>query len=321
MKINSKIINALKKSSVVAIFVHINPDGDCLGSASALCEALQLLNKKVDIYCDDLISENYAFIKHINKVNSAKYSNYDLAIALDSSEIHRIGKYSELFKKIKNTIKIDHHQTREDYGNINVVEPVSSTCLILYYYITELLGELNDDIACSLYAGIACDTGSFLHSNTTYLEHEVAGKLLKYNFDLENLNYNLFKKTTLNQIKLFMIAYANLKFYSDNKIAVITISKKDFDITKTKKSDAGGIVNIAVNIEGVRVGIALCEEKKGLCSCSFRSNSSVDVSKIAEQFGGGGHKKSSGCNIFGHINTVTKKVVDACNLQINNKEK
>lgn len=318
MKINNSVIDALKNSNNVAIFVHINPDGDCLGSASALKEALLKLNKTADIYCDDeMISSNYNFIKHVTEINKPQNTNYDLAVAVDCSDLNRLGKLSELFKSIKNTIKIDHHKTQDNFAKINIIEHVSSCCLILYYYLNELLNkEFNEHIACSLYAGIASDTGSFLHSNTTYLEHEIAGRLLKYNFNLEELNYMLFKRRSLEQIMLLKIAYNNIKFYSDNKIAIIYLTKKDFTSTNTKRSDTTGITDIVTNIDGVQVGVTISEERKGLFSCSFRSKGNVDVSLVAEKFGGGGHERAAGCNIFGHLNTVIKKITDACSSQL-----
>lgn len=317
MKVNNSVINTLKNSNHVAIFVHINPDGDCLGSASALKEALITLNKTADIYCDDeVVSGNYQFLKHIANINKPQHTNYDLAVAVDCSDLNRLGKRAELFKSISKTIKIDHHKTQDNFAQINIIEHVSSCCLILYYYLKELVGELNDNIACSLYAGIASDTGSFLHSNTTYLEHEIAGELLKFNFDLEQLNYMLFKRRSLEQIMLLKIAYSNIKFFSDNKIAMIYLTKKDFTNTNTKRNDTAGFTDIVANIEGVQVGVTISEERKGLFSCSFRSKGTLDVSEVAEKFGGGGHERAAGCNIFGHLNTVIKKIIDACNSQL-----
>ncbi len=311
MKINYDVINKIKNSKNIAIFIHVNPDGDCIGAASAFKECLNLMNKEADIYCDDEVTDRYLFIKHMKEIKSPKLEKYDLGVALDCSDLNRLGKHAALFKSIKDTIKIDHHSTKEDFAGINVVEPVSSTCLMLYYYILELIEKLNGDIACSLYAGISTDTGSFLHSNTTYLEHVVAAELLKYDFNLENLNYMLFKRKTLNQVALLRFMYNNIKFYCNNKLAIITFDLKDLNMTNACKSDTLGFADFACNIEGVEIGVTICEEKKGLYSCSFRSGAKYNVNVIAEQFGGGGHARAAGCNIFGHSNTVEKKIIDA----------
>ena len=206
MQVNQKIIDELKNCNNVAIFTHVNPDGDCLGSASALKQALVKLNKTADIYCHDNASENYLFIKHIDKLNQPQNTNYDLAVAVDCSDLQRLGKYADLFKSIPKTIKIDHHKTNDNFAEINeVVATSSSVCLMMYYYILQLT-ELDGEIANALFAGISSDTGSFMHSSTTSLEHLVASELLKYDFNLELLNYNLFKKRTFSQIKLLKIS-------------------------------------------------------------------------------------------------------------------
>ena len=311
MVINNTIINKLKDSKNVAIFTHVNPDGDCLGSASALKQALVKMGKTADIYCgDQTISENYLFIKYIDLVNKPQNKNYDLAVAVDCSDLNRLGKTAEIFKSIKNSIKIDHHKTQENFAQVNEVVTVSSTCLILYDYLKELV-ELDGDIACALFAGISSDTGSFIHSNTTSLEHLIASELLKYEFDLENLNYNLFKKRSLNQILLLKLAYNSLRFYSNNRVAIVTLNMRDYQSTHTTRADAIGTTEIAVNIQDVEMGVTISEERKGLFSCSFRSKGNVDVSLVAQTFGGGGHERAAGCNIFGHAGTVTKKIVDA----------
>jgi phosphoesterase RecJ-like protein len=202
-----------------------------------------------------------------------------------------------------------------NFAKINVVEPLSSTCLLLYYYIKQLV-EFNDNIACSLYSGMASDTGCFMHSNTTYLEHEICAELTKYNFDLFMVNFNLFKRKTIQQVNLQKIAFNNLKFYLDGKLAIISLSLKDFQITKSIKNDTTGFPDYLAGIDNVLVGVIISEEKKGLFTCSFRSSSNVDVSLIAESFGGGGHAKAAGCNVFGHLNTVIKKIVLAVEKEV-----
>lgn len=309
MKINKEAINMIKNSNNVAIFVHIKPDGDCLGCASALKEALLQLGKKVDIYCDDEVPSNFMFLAHINDVNKPLISenDYDLAIAVDASDLKRIGKYAELFKSIKNSIKFDHHKTIENFATINIVEPTSSACLILYYYILQF-AKINKEIACALYAGISSDTGCYVHTNTTSEDHYVSAKLIDYGFDLNQANYYLFKLRTKPQIMLAQVAFNSLQFLQDGKLAILSITEKDFKETNTSQKDTFFLPDIVINIEGVKVGVAISEEKNGLFRCSFRSVGDYDVSLLAQIFGGGGHKNASGCNIFGHLPTVIKKI-------------
>lgn len=324
IKVNQSVLSEIENNNNIALFTHVNPDGDCLGSASALKEAILVKypNKTVDIFNDDNIPQSFLFLKHIN--NIIKYSDkvYDLAIALDSSDLNRLGKSGEVFKRAVKTIKIDHHKSNDEFANINVQETaLSSNCLILYYYITQMLSDLTCDIACSLYTGIATDTGCFTHSNTTHLEHLVAGELTKHSFDLEKTNYYLFKYKTLNQVNLHKIALNNLKFYLDGKLAIVHLSEKDYKATNSVKNDSSGLSEFVSSIEGVLVGVTISEERKGLFRCSFRSKNNVDVDMVAKQFGGGGHKYAAGCNAFGYLNTVITKIVSATSHEINNSTK
>lgn len=310
MKTNNDIVNTLKQTNRVAIFIHTNPDGDCLGAASALKQALVLLNKSVDIFSDSVVSENYNFIKYIKDIRyDENVEGFDLHVALDCSDLKRLAKYDKYFNKIENTIMIDHHKTSEQFAKLCHVESsMSSACLILYYYVQQLC-PINKEIAEALYAGISSDTGCFIHSNTTSLEHKVAAELIEYGFDLDNANQMLFKYTTLAKFELNKRALAGAEFFADGKIGLLKLTKKDLIETKADISDTTGLVNQITNVNCCEIGAIIYEEQRGLFRCSLRSKNDIDVSLIAKEFGGGGHAKASGCNIFGCLNTVKNKLI------------
>ena len=318
MKINNDIVKTLKESNKVAIFIHTNPDGDCLGGASALKQALVLLNKTVDIFSDSKVSENYSFIKYVNEIRyDENVAGYDLHVAVDCSDLKRLAKYDKYFNTIDNTIVIDHHKTSEKYSRLSHVESgMSSVCLILYYYIKELCG-LNMEIAQSLYAGISSDTGCFIHSNTTSLEHLVAAELIDYGIDLDYANQMLFKYTTLAKFELNKRALAGAEFFADGKIGLIKLTKQDLIQSHAELNDTTGLVNQITNVNCCEIGVIIYEQEHGLFRCSLRSKNSVDVSAIAQEFGGGGHERAAGCNIFGCLNTVKKKIVSVCQKYLN----
>ena len=313
MLIPNELLDLLKNSTNVAIFSHVRPDGDCLGSASALKSTLEKLGKNVDLYCDCILSENYSFIKHLDVLNKPNCLEYDLAVAVDCSDLARLGEYSDIFQKVKNTIKIDHHKTYADFANVNFVEHVGSTCEILYFVIKELGVEIDSDIACALYAGVSSDTGCFMHNNTTSNAHKIAGELLEVGFDLDKANYNLFKRRTVGQINLLKTALNNMRFIANNRVAISYLTLRDFKVNNTRNTETYGIVNTLVDIDSVDIGILISEDKPNLYTCSFRSKGNVDVSLICQEFGGGGHLNASGCNIFGGYNNVIDKIEKVIN--------
>lgn len=317
MQINKLVIEKIQNCKTVAIFVHTKPDGDCLGSACAMYLALTKLGKKVDLYSEHEPMENFKFMPGIENFNEIKYKEYDLALALDCADEKRMGICAETFKKCKYKISIDHHFTHDTgFANLVINSQVSSTCIMLVDYIKALGVEITPDIAMNLYCGIATDTGGFIHSNTTAWEHIVVGELIKTNFNLELANTMLFKSKTLEQFNLTRLALNNTKFYFDNKVAITYLTKKDFVATNASNQDTMGIVNLVSNISTCEIGVCISEDKNNLYSVSFRSKGKTDVSRIASVFGGGGHVKASGCNIFGNLNSVIEKILNACKAEL-----
>lgn len=312
INIDASVLEAIKKSENIAIVTHIRPDADALGSSSALKLALEALGKKADIFCDSDIATTYNFIKYACLVNKPKLSLYDTYISLDCADEGRLGKYATNFKKCANSINIDHHITNTNFANVNFVREVSSTGEILYYVINQLGVELNTDIANSLYAAISSDTGCFQHNNTTANVHRIVAHLMEYEINISIANYYLFKRRTLEQVQLLQLALKNLKFFENNRIALIYLREEDFKACNIKNPTTDGLVDIAINIENVEVGILISEIKPNLFSCSLRRKDKVDVSEIAKVFGGGGHAFAAGCNIFGTYKSVTKKLIKAC---------
>lgn len=311
IKIDVSLLDAIKNSNNVAIVTHIRPDADALGSSSALKMMLQQLGKKADIFCDSEISNTYDFIKHVSSVNKPKLTVYDTYISLDCADEDRLGKHITEFKKCANSINIDHHITNTNFANINFVKEVSSTGEIIYFLLKQLNLQLNPDIATSLYAAIASDTGCFQHNNTTAQVHKIVAELMLNNIDISTVNYYLFKRRTLEQVQLYQIALKNLRFYEKNKISLIFLRNEDFLECNIESRDNIGIVDIAINIEDVEVGILISELKPKTFTCSLRGNGSIDVSEIAKEFGGGGHSFAAGCRIFGTYKTVANKLVKA----------
>jgi len=307
MTINNDILNVLKESNNVAICCHIKPDADCLGSASALKSALIQMGKTADIFCDSVVSDNFSFLPHIKDVNPVM-GVYDLVVAVDCADASRVGRYISLFKENENSISIDHHMFgAEKYSKYSLVEDLSSTALILYYLFKQMEIEITEDIAVALYAGMASDTGGFLHSNTTAELHTVVGEVMQVILDVTEINYYLFKKRTKGQMELLKTMLNNLKFICDNKVAISYLTSRDFERTGTLDSETYGLVDFCTNIEGVEIGILISEKSKNLYSCSLRGRNR-NVSIIASHFGGGGHKFASGCNIFGGYKSIIDKL-------------
>ena len=310
---DEKIFDYLNSSETVAIFTHIRPDGDCLGSALALGIALEKEGKKVDYYCPSQINESFMFLPNIKRFNKPKLKKYDLAIAVDSSDLKRLSQTGEIFCSAKKSIKIDHHISEENYAELNYVYRLPSTCEIIYDLLKQMKLPITKDIALALYSGVSSDTGCFIHSNTTSNTHKVASELIDLGADFYKANYWLFKYKTLGQVELIKCAYNNMSFLENGKIVFVYVKIKDLEKCKLTNLDSYILVDNFVGIQGVDLTVVLTEDTPNFYFVSFRGNDKIRCDKIANVFGGGGHINASGCKIRGTIQNIKNRIIKAYN--------
>jgi phosphoesterase RecJ-like protein len=297
----------------IALFTHIRPDGDALGSMNGFALALKKTGLQVDCYCDSEIPPLLSFLPNIHNVqNGAIEQDYDMMMSVDCADELRLGKYKEPFLKHSFTVNIDHHMTNTNYAKVNIIKNTSSSCELVFEVIKSLGIALDDDIALNLYVGTITDTGHFTQANTTSGAHFAAGELIKYNIDIEYLSQKLFKEISKEKLMLIKDCIADMRFYCDDKMSLIGINhdmlkRYDLDIVETE-----GIINYAINIRGVLIGICLTESAKNSYKVSLRSKNSVNVADVAAMFGGGGHLQAAGFMINGCYEDVIERIIRAC---------
>ncbi len=281
----------------ILILTHENPDGDALGSAMALYLFLKKKGKDVTVGCKDRIPHFLDFIPHSEEVVSLPDGRfYDIGIIVDSAGFYRAGTEVKVAKRIR----IDHHVGGEFYGRYDYIDPKAPATASLIYELISAWdeSEIDKDIATCIYAGLATDTGFFRYSNTNEYTFELAKKLVHWGAD-PNYVYRMFaERESLGKMKLISKVLETLTLYEDGLVAGITIFDRFFKETGTEYSDSEGLVNYPRSLEGVEVAFALIEKPdEGIWKVSLRSKVNVDVSKIAERLGGGGHKYASGAKI------------------------
>ena len=294
MSVLDSIKEKIENANSILILTHENPDGDAIGSSIGFMHGLKKLDKKVDVYIPEL-SRVYDFLPGYEEVKTELTGNeeYDLCIALDSSDVERLGVGKEWFKKIGNTIVIDHHITNQNFGDANYVNAVaSSTCQNIIVILAALEVAINKDMATCIYSGMLTDTGGFRY-NVQSETFEFAGMLLETGVDIAKIYRRLFDETTEARTRLLARALDRLEILENGKIAYTYITGKDFEELHNEDGDQENIVNYGRNIAGVEVSIFI-REKDGRYKVSLRSNDFVDVSRIAAKYAGGGHIKAAG---------------------------
>ena len=301
----------------ILILTHENPDGDALGSAMALYLFLKKKGKNVTVGCKDKIPHFLDFIPHSEEVVSLPDGRfYDVGIIVDSAGFYRAGTEVKVAQKIR----IDHHVGGEFYGRYDYIDPRAPATASLIYELISAWdeSEIDKDIATCIYAGLATDTGFFRYSNTDEYTFELARKLVHWGAD-PNYVYRMFaERESVGKMKLISKVLETLTLYEDGLVAGITIFDRFFKETGTEYSDSEGLVNYPRSIEGVEVAFALIEKPdEGVWKVSLRSKVSVDVSKIAERLGGGGHKYASGAKIkVGSYEEALEKLLSEIHKQL-----
>ena len=318
MKINNelykKIADEINIASNIAIFSHINPDGDTLGCSLGLYAYLKKLGKNVAVFVDDTPRGKLGFLPNYDKINNEKIEKADLSIAVDTSDEDRIGVgLIKKFYKAKNTICIDHHKTNTHFAKTTLYEPASATCEIIYKLLCFMNEDLiDDDIAMCLTAGIITDSGGFHFNSTTPQTHEIVGKMYKYNIDISDLIYKLIREEKENVFNLKNRVLSKAIFDSDSRIAIITFTKEDFKETNTSSENTEGIITNLINIDTVMFAVSITEDREKSYRVSFRTKAPYDSADCAIAFGGGGHKFAAGCRIDGFYYDVIDKVLKVC---------
>lgn len=316
MSVLDSIKEKIEASNSIAILTHEHPDGDAVGSSLALMHGLKKIGKNVDVIIPG-VHKMYSVMPGFEEIKEyySEDSNYDLCIALDSSDLERLHVCRGIFEKAKNTIVIDHHITNQNFGDVNYVNAVaSSTCQNLLVVLAYLGIAISKDIAACTYAGILTDTGGFRY-NVQQETFEFAAMLLETGIDITKIYRNLFDLTTESRTRLLGRALDRLEILSSGKIAFTYILKDDEDEFNIIDGDHEGIVNYGRNIDGVEVSIFV-RQVDNKFKISMRSNEYLDVSLIATKYGGGGHMKAAGITTDMSLELIKQTLVTEIEKQL-----
>lgn len=282
---------------------HEFPDADGLGAEYALANALIDLGKRVSIYNAEPYSSAYAFIDKsgiIKTVSEAQLEPELLArstvILVDTNDIDFTGAVADkIISLASEVLVIDHHESKApSVAKLCLIPSFSSTCEMVYRVIRHLGCVLRDDSASALFAGIVFDTGSFAYSKTKAGTFEVALELVKAGADPYGVHGALYESSSTGVLLLRKEVLSTLELFADDRVAVQTMTSEVLTRTSSTYQDAEGLINIPLQAASVEVSVFLKENEEGTLRCSLRSKGRVNVARIAQQFGGGGHRSAAG---------------------------
>ena len=291
------------------ILTHAYPDGDTLGSGFGLCLALQQLGKNARVVYTNL-PKDFVFLTEGVKEQSFEAQT---VVSVDVAGEKLLGSNKDKYQG-KIDLCIDHHRISRIEAPVKYVDPeASANCEMLFEMFKLMDVELTPQIANCLYTGISTDTGCFKYSNTTSKTLRIAADLLDTGIDAPLINKVMFDTKTKKKIKLEQEIYSGIEYYSNDRCAIITVTREMMKRLGINDDDLEGLASIPRQIEGVMIGITMREKENAEFKVSVRTDRRVNAAEFCTKFGGGGHAEAAGCSVKGTLEDAKaqlKRAVD-----------
>ena len=286
---------------------HARPDGDAIGSALACSQILRLMGKDAEVVLRDGVPRIYHPLPFADTVITAERVNgkYEAAIILECDSIQRT-RLDGLEDRF--LISIDHHVSGRPFAHVNWIDPKAVATAELVYKLAREAGvKISAEIATCIYTAVLTDTGSFMFEGTNEHTFALAGELVLAGADPAHCARNVYFGHSTAKMRLLGAALSNL--HREGSLAWIWVTREQMEHVGAKEEDCEGLVNYALSIHDVEVAAFFRELPDGRFRVSLRSKGQLNVSAIAEQFGGGGHQCASGCAVEGPLSIAVARVV------------
>ena len=315
---NEQVDKLILNAKRVAIIGHINPDGDCFGSMSAVNDYIkEKFGCEVHCFaeCQTIAEEFEPFVKDII-FNPKPFDSYDLCICVDSACEKRLGEYQQIFTNCENTVCIDHHSTNVGYAKFNVIIPRSSNCENIYSMLKERNFNISKSTAGKLFAGIVTDTNNLSTNMVTKDTYGAVMDLIDKGINYYRIIKFFMGGNSMVQFKLLSMAMNSVKFYNNDTIMIMEITPQQLAETGGTQEDLNPIINQAFCMKHARSAV-LITPRNGQTHVSFRSRGDIDVSVLAQHFGGGGHKPASAFTVPNFKKEDMEYIINELTHQIN----
>lgn len=314
----SPFVEIVRRSERFVLTTHVRPDPDGLGSVLGLAEILEGMGKKVRMCISSVWPPRYNFMDPARRIArfappGDEFRATDAVIVLDTGTWNQLGEFGDFLKTLTcQKVVVDHHISQDELGALRLVDTGSEATGRLVYEASQALGRPLTPLAANhLFAALATDTGWFRHKNTTPATFALAETLVAAGAEPTRLYELIYEQSTLPRLKLQGLAMSRMQVVHEGRTAFCEIHRGDYAATGAIPSDTEELVNFPRSITGVDVALVFMEQPAGGVKISFRSRDPIDVSKIAETFGGGGHRLASGAILNTSIDDAKRRVLEA----------
>jgi phosphoesterase RecJ-like protein len=319
MSINwSPFVELVQRHQRFVLTTHVRPDPDGLGSQLALADVLEGMGKHVDLVIASNWPPRYTFLDPTRRIArfqppGTAHDGAEALVVLDTGTWNQLGDFGPFLKESPAAkVVIDHHLSQDDLGAQRFVDTTAEATGRLVYDAVQALGRpLSKGAANALFGALATDTGWFRHKNTTPATFALAETLTRLGADPTWLFEQIYEQNTLARQLLTGLMLSRLRVIENGRIAYTEVHKADYAATGAIPQDTEDMINYTRTIAGVEVGLFFMEQPAGGVKISFRSRAQVDVARIAEQFGGGGHRLAAGATLQTTLPEAERRVLDA----------
>lgn len=288
----SECARLLREQDDILLITHHRPDGDTLGSASALCRGLRSLGKRAWLYPNPQVTETYAPFVAPYLAGADAHPRYVVAVDVADEKMFAQGFTGRA------DMAIDHHPTNSGYAPNTLVMAEKASCgEIVLLVLRELCGGIDPEMASLLYIAVSTDTGCFVYGNTTADTHRAAAELMDAGAEYGKLNKLIFRTFSAARLQLEGMVYTTLRRYRDGQINIAVITLDMLRQAGTTEADCEDLASLPGKVAGNKVSVTVRELRPGYCKVSVRTGPEVDASAICAKFGGGGHKMAAGCEL------------------------
>ena len=305
------MLSAILSAGSVLLFGHVNPDGDTLGSVLVLKKRLERMGKRVQAMVDGFVPGYLAFLPGAESVMNAEAvpQAFDLAIAVDVASSDRLGKCEALFASAQKTAVIDHHGTNPGYAQINMIdEHAPATAILLNRLFQQMDMPMTQQEAICLYTALSTDTGNFIYDSTNAESFAMMSGLMEAGLPLADISRVLFRQKELLHVRLLAETLPSLRVTGNGKIAGLCLTLEQMQRVGANGGHAEGIVNYAIDLEGVSMAYFAREVEPCKIKVSLRALQPYAVDQFAAKFGGGGHKLAAGLTLCMPMEDVIRTV-------------
>lgn len=298
----------LRQMNNVLLLTHVRPDGDTIGSAAALCQALRDMGKTAYLLYNPEITDTYA--PYAEPYWASEGFVPEHIVSADIAALNLLPDNAAAYAS-RVELTIDHHGSQEFFAAETCLDANAAACGEIIYRVIRELTAVTPAIALLLYVAISTDTGCFVYANTTADTHRIAAELLETGIDVGPVNKMLFRTKSKTRLAMEARMVADMELYDGDRVVVMSIPLSLRRELHATEADIEELSSLAALVEGTDCGITLRELKPGRVKLSLRTGPRVDACAVCQRLGGGGHTAAAGATVDGTLEDAKALILKA----------